>query len=136
MRVVDSFFCPIYCADNGNPNAPALIALMVLKEVEGLSNQKHFENCRFNLLVSSAIGLQNPDNPLPTESTYYLFRKSIANYAKGKNENIVEIVFARITKDQQRKLKLKEKTFAWKANCWAAILPGLAVTTTLQHYRE
>jgi hypothetical protein len=102
MRIDETIFQPLYCEDNGTPNAPVrvLVAMMVLKEAEGLSDQKIFENCRFNLLVRSAIGLHNADDPLPTESTYYLFRKRIQEYTKEKNENLFETVFAQITKDQ------------------------------------
>ena len=102
MRIDENIFRPLYCQDNGTPNAPVrvLVAMMVLKEAEGLSDQKIFENCRFNLLVRSAIGLYNADDPLPTESTYYLFRKRIQEYAKEENENLFETAFAQITKDQ------------------------------------
>jgi len=102
MRIDENIFRPLYCQDNGTPNASVrvLVAMMVLKEAEGLSDQKIFENCRFNLLVRSAIGLHNADDPVPTESTYYLFRKRIQEYAKEENENLFETAFAQITKDQ------------------------------------
>jgi len=102
MRINESIFSPLYCKDNGTPNASirVLIAMMVLKEAEGLSDQKIFENCRFNMLTRSAIGLLNADDPVPTESTYYLFRKHINDHAKAGNENLFEVVFADITKSQ------------------------------------
>lgn len=111
MRIDENIFRPLYCEDNGTPNAPVriLIAMMVLKEAEGLSDQKIFENCRFNLLVRSAIGLHNADDPLPTESTYYLFRKRIQDYAKQKNENLFETAFAQITKDQCAEFEVSGK---------------------------
>jgi len=111
MRIDENIFRPLYCADNGTPNAPVriLIAMMILKEAEGLSDQKIFEDCRFNLLVRSAIGLHNADDPLPTESTYYLFRKRIQEYAKKENENLFETVFAQITKDQCTEFEVSGK---------------------------
>jgi len=111
MRIDEDIFGPLYCQDNGTPNAPIriLVAMMVLKEAEGLSDQKIFENCRFNLLVRSAIGLHNADDPLPTESTYYLFRKRIAEYAKQENENLFETAFAQITKDQCTEFEVSGK---------------------------
>ena len=83
MRVDESFYSPLYCAYNGIQNAPVrvLIAMMVLKEAEGLIDQKLFENRRFNMLTRSAIGLLNADDSVPTESTYYLFRKRVNEYA-------------------------------------------------------
>ncbi len=111
MRIDENIFRPLYCQDNGTPNAPVrlLVAMMVLKEAEGLSDQKIFENCRFNLLVRSALGLHNADDPLPTESTYYLFRKRIAEYAKEENENLFETAFAQITKDQCAEFEVSGK---------------------------
>jgi len=102
MRIDENIFRPLYCSDNGTPNASVrlLVAMMILKEAEGLSDQKIFENCRFNMLVRSALGLHNADDPLPTESTYYLFRKRIVDYAKEKGENLFEIAFMQITKGQ------------------------------------
>lgn len=83
--------------------------MMVLKEAEGLSDQNIFENCRFNLLVRSAIGLHNADDPLPTESTYYLLRKPIQQYAKKNNENLFETAFSQITKDQCTEFEVSGK---------------------------
>lgn len=104
MRIDESLFSPLYCKDNGTPNSPirVLIAMMVLKEAEGLSDQKIFENCRFNMLTRSAIGLLNADDSVPTESTYYLFRKRVNEYATAKegNKNLFDVVFAQITKSQ------------------------------------
>ncbi len=111
LRIDENIFRPLYCEDNGTPNAPVrvLVAMMVLKEAEGLSDQKIFENCRFNLLVRSAIGLHNADDALPTESTYYLFRKRIVDYAKEKGENLIETAFAQITKGQCAEFEVSGK---------------------------
>jgi hypothetical protein len=111
MRIDENIFSPLYCQDNGTPNASVrvLVAMMVLKDAEGLSDEKIFENCRFNLLVRSAIGLHNADDPLPTESTYYLFRKRIAEYAKEESENLFETAFAQITKGQCAEFEVSGK---------------------------
>lgn len=101
-RIDENIFKPLYCSNNGTPNASlkVLVAMMVLKEAEGLSDEKLFENCRFNMLTRSAIGLFNADDALPTESTYYLFRKRIAEYAKQGHENLLEVVFKQVTGEQ------------------------------------
>lgn len=101
-QIDENSFKPLYCSDNGTPNAPirVLIAMMILKEAEGLSDQKLFENCRFNMLTRSAIGLVNADDVVPTESTYYLFRKRIVDYDKAGNENLLDVVFSQVTKKQ------------------------------------
>ncbi len=102
MRINEELFTPLYCLNNGSPNAPirVLVAMMILKEAQGLSDQKIYEDCRFNMLTRSALGLFNADDPVPTESTYYLFRKHVNDYAKAGNENLFELTFAEITKNQ------------------------------------
>jgi hypothetical protein len=101
-QIDENLFKPLYCSNNGTPNAPirVLIAMMILKEAEGLSDQKLFENCRFNMLTRSAIGLVNADDVVPSESTYYLFRKRIVDYEKAGNENLLNVVFSQVTKKQ------------------------------------
>jgi hypothetical protein len=102
LRIDESIFKPLYCSDNGTPNASVrvLISMMILKEAEGLSDQKLFENCRFNMLTRSAIGLVNANDPVPTDSTYYLFRKRIMDYANAGKGNLFDVVFAQVTKGQ------------------------------------
>ncbi|MBL0711185.1 MAG: transposase [Colwellia sp.] len=102
MRVNESLFNPLYCSNNGSPNASirVLIAMMILKEAQGLSDQKMYEECRFNMLTRSALGLINADDPVPTESTYYLFRKKINDYAKAGNGNLFKLCFTDMTKSQ------------------------------------
>lgn len=102
LKIDENLFKPLFCSDNGTPNASirVLVAMMILKEAEGTSDQKLFENCRFNMLTRSAIGLLNADDILPTESTYYLFRKKIAEHVHAGNKNLFDVAFAQITKNQ------------------------------------
>ena len=102
MRINESLFSELFCSNNGTPNASirVLVAMMVLKEAQGVSDEKLFEDCRFNILIRSALGLVNIDDELPVESTYYLFRKRIHDFEKAGNENLFEKAFAEITKNQ------------------------------------
>jgi hypothetical protein len=102
MRIDEGIFSPLYCNNNGTPTTHirTLVAMMILKEADRLSDSKLFESCRFNMLTRSALGLLNADDLVPTESTYYLFRKNIYDYANTGNENLFDTVFAQITKDQ------------------------------------
>ena len=102
LRIDESIFKPLYSNDNGTPNASVriLVSMMILKEAEGLSDQKLFENCRFNMLTRSAIGLLNANAPIPADSTYYLFRKRIVDHVNAGNANLLEVAFAQVTKGQ------------------------------------
>lgn len=102
MRINEDIFSPLYTFGTGSPNAPIriLIAMMVLKEAEGLSDQKLFEDCRFNILTRSAIGLLKMDDTVPAQSTYYLFRKQIDEYKKEQGKNLIDLAFTQLSKNQ------------------------------------
>jgi hypothetical protein len=102
MRINEGIFSPLFSDGQGRPNASirVLIGMMILKEADGLSDEKIFENCRYNLLYRSALGLINLNDNIPTESTYYLFRQKIAAYDKEKGKNLIEEVFTNTTKEQ------------------------------------
>jgi hypothetical protein len=101
-RIDEDLFRPLYCEDFGSPNAPIriLIGMMVLKEAQGWSDAQLFEHARFSLLVRSALGMLNIDDPTPAESTYYLLRRHIVDWEKKGNENLFEKIFAQVTKSQ------------------------------------
>ncbi len=101
-RIDENLFSILFSSDNGAPNAPirTLIGMMILKEGEGFSDQKLFENCHFNLLTRKALGLVNIDDPVPAASTYYLLRKRITEYHKETGIDLFEKTFQKITKGQ------------------------------------
>ena len=101
-RVDEKLFSGLYSSGKGSPNAPIriLIGMMVLKEGAGYSDKKLFEDCRFNLLTRKALGFVNIDDPIPVESTYYLFRKRISGYYTEKGIDLFETCFKNMTKKQ------------------------------------
>jgi hypothetical protein len=101
-RIDETLFTPLFSETNGAPNSSIriLVGMMILKEGEGCSDQKLFENARFNLLFRKALGLVNMDDSVPTESTYYLFRKNIGEYFKKTGIDLFEACFKQITKGQ------------------------------------
>jgi len=86
----------------GAPNASIrlLVGMMIIKEAFGWSDSQLFEQCQFNLLVRSALGLVNMNDPLPAESTYYLLRKRIYEYNRLTGEDLLEKTFVQITREQ------------------------------------
>src|SRR5215469_1386750 len=83
-RIDEELFRPLFDDGFGAPNASIRlrIGMMILKEAQGWSDSQLFEQCRFNLLVRSALGLRNIDDPIPAESTYYLLRQQIVSWEK------------------------------------------------------
>jgi hypothetical protein len=102
MRVDESIFSVLYAKDKGAPNAPirVLIGMMILKESQGWSDEQLLENCNFNILVRSALGLMSLEDAVPVASTYYLFRHKLAEYDKEHQEDLYKRCQAQITKSQ------------------------------------
>jgi len=101
-RIDEEMFRVLFREDFGAPNSPVrvLVAMMILKEGQGLSDAQLFEQVRFNLLVRSALGLLNIDESPPAESTYYKLRQRIVDWEKSTGENLLDKVFSQITKSQ------------------------------------
>ena len=112
MRIDESIFSVLFNDTTGAPNTPArtLVGMMILKESFGLSDSQLFEHCRFNLLVRSALGLFNINDPLPVESTYYLLHKRIYDHQKQNGEDLMGKVFAHITSGQIREFDVNGRS--------------------------
>jgi hypothetical protein len=102
MRVDESIFSVLYTEGNGAPNASirVLVGMMILKEGQGWSDEQLFENCQYNLLVRSALGLMSLEDAEPVPSTYYLFRRKLVEYAREHGEDLFKKCQAQITRDQ------------------------------------
>ncbi len=117
-RLDEQVYSVLFCQDNGRPNASmrVLVGMMILKEGNGWSDEQLFEECRFNIKVMMALGYMNLDEDIPTESTYYSFRKLLAVYNSEHGEDLVKKSFHQITKEQVksynvsgRKIRLDSK---------------------------
>jgi hypothetical protein len=105
-RIVDKIdeeaFQPLYSSIKGAPNSPikVLVGMNILKEGQGISDEKQFEQVRFDLLTRSALGLLKMGDPVPAESTYYLFRKRIVEYERETGINLLEVACRNLTRGQ------------------------------------
>jgi hypothetical protein len=101
-RIDEDLFQVLFDDAMGAPNASisVLVGMMALKEGFGWSDWQLFEQCRFNLLVRSALGLFNITDSVPTESTYYLFRKRLHEHARDQGVDLLQKTFATITQQQ------------------------------------
>lgn len=102
MRIDEDIFSVLFSSSKGAPNASIriLVGMMILKEGQGWSDEQLFENCTYNVLYRSALGLMNFDDTLPVASTYYLFRKNLAAYNKTHNTDLFKLCQNKITKSQ------------------------------------
>lgn len=101
-RIDENLFVPLYSTTNGAPNASVriLIGMMILKEANGYSDKKLYEDVRFNLLTRKSLGLVNMDDSVPAESTYYFLRQQISEYNTKNGIDLFEKCFKQITKGQ------------------------------------
>lgn len=111
LNIDESVFKPIYHAHMGAPNAPVnqLVAMMILKDGMGLSDEQLFEACRFHLLYRQALGCVNLSDRVPTESTYYKFRSDVEAYQREHQVDLFGKVFHKITSDQVIRFNLSGK---------------------------
>jgi len=102
QRIDETPFRVLYSSKMGAPNAPIslLISMMVIKEAYGWSDEQLFEQCRFNLLVRSALGLVNMTDELPVESTYYLLRNRLQKHFRLTGQDLFQETFDAVTSGQ------------------------------------
>lgn len=115
-KINEEIFKPLFTEGNedgkdGRPNASirAIIAMCVIKEGYGYSNEALFEICRFHLLYRRAIGLINMDEPCPSLETYYLLRKRICEYEESHGVNLFQECFKEITQKQIKAYQISGK---------------------------
>ena len=105
-RIPEERFSLLFDEANGRPNAPIrlLVAMLILKEGFGWSDEPLFEAIHFNLLVRRALGLLNLTDEVPVESTYYLFKQRLYGHQLDTGENLLHEVFQELTADQAKRL--------------------------------
>ena len=101
-NIDEEVFRPLYTERNfGCPtkHIRQLVAMNILKEGAGCSDEQLFENCQFNLLWRKALGLFNLDDECPSQASYYLFRGKICEHEKNSenHENLFEECFKKLT---------------------------------------
>lgn len=103
-KIDESIFSVLYFKDNGRPNSPirVLVAMMILKEGHGWSDEKLCEECRFNLMVMNALGLSNVHDEAPSLSTYYAFRAKLHEYTTDNGVDLMGQCFDGLTREQCR----------------------------------
>jgi hypothetical protein len=104
-RIPEARFAELFDKEGGCPNAPIrlLVAMLILKEGFGWSDEQLFEAIHFNLLVRRALGLLNLTDEVPVESTYYLFKQRLYCYQVETGVTLLQEVFQELTRDQAKR---------------------------------
>lgn len=108
-NIDEELFAPLYCEDNGRPNAPAniLVSAIILKEKYNWSYVELIEQVRNNLAIRTALGLFSLGTSPFNEQTIFNFMNRLHKYEKSNNINLFNEVFKSLTMRQLQKLKLK-----------------------------
>ena len=112
-QIDESVFRPLF--KEGNMGAPTasirqLVAMSILKEGFGCSDEDLIEKCDYDLLTRKALGLVRMEDEAPSLDTYYLLRRRICDYADATGENLMETCFSRLTGFQAAKFKISGKS--------------------------
>ena len=108
-RIDEESFRPLFEATTmGAPNASVriLVAMSILKEGFGCSDEDLFEKCEFDLLARKALGLEMLDDKLPSLDTYYLFGRRLTEYEQRTGINLMECCFEQVTGEQIKLFKI------------------------------
>ena len=112
-QIDEMVFMPLF--KKGNMGAPTasirqLVAMSILKEGFGCSDEDLVEKCDYNLLTRKALGLVRMEGEASFIDTYYLLRRRICEYADLTGENLMETCFSRLTKFQASKFRISGKS--------------------------
>lgn len=105
----ESPFKILFSEKMGAPNVSVrrIVSMMILKEAFGWSDLQLFERCRFDLRVRRAIGLDNLNDPVPGNSTYYLLRKRMHEHQLETDQDLMNEVFQSITYQQIQEFEVE-----------------------------
>ena len=98
-RIGEGTFSVLFDNANGAPNASVcrLVAMMLLKEGFGCSDEQLFEKCEFDLLARRALGLDGFEEDIPCAATYYNFRAALVKYQEDSDVDLLGRWFEQVT---------------------------------------
>lgn len=101
-RIDEGTFSVLFDSANGAPNASVcrLVAMMLLKEGFGCSDEQLFEKCEFDLLARRALGLDGFEEEIPCAATYYNFRAALVRYQEDNGVDLLGRCFEQVTGSQ------------------------------------
>ncbi|MCK5853412.1 transposase [bacterium] len=108
----ENIFSPLYCSDNGRPNAPVntIFAALVLKNRNGWSYSELIKELKFNLAARYAVGIFDFREIPFNEATIFNFLNRVKDYNEQNETDLFSKMFDSITKKQVRKLRINTDT--------------------------
>ena len=114
-KIDEEVFSPLFTSGSGRTGAPnasvrQLVALSILKEGFGCSDEDLFEKCEFDLLTRKALGLVQLGDKVVSLDTWYLFRRRICLHEELHGVNLMELCFRQVTGEQAGEFNISGKT--------------------------
>lgn len=105
---IDESIYSVLYAGTGRPNSPVrlMVAMLILKEGQGWSDEQLFNESLFDLRIMRALGLTNLDDEVPAESTYYDFQARLHRHKTSQGLDLLEQTFQQLTKGQLHRFKI------------------------------
>lgn len=115
-NIDEELFRPLFAdgrddGKDGRPNAPirVLVGMSILKEGCGCSDETLFENCCFNMLWRSALGLFTLQERCPSIDSYYMLRRRMVKYQEDTGIDLFDKCFKGITRKQALEYRISGK---------------------------
>ena len=115
-KIDEEIFRPLFAEDredkkDGRPNAPIriLIAMNILKEGSGCSDEALFETCCFNMLYRRALGMITLEEQCPSIDSYYKLRRRMTEYEEKTGIDLFDKCFKGITRKQALEYRISGK---------------------------
>lgn len=115
-NIDEEVFRPLFAKEredkkDGRPTTSIriLIAMSILKEGCGCSDDALYENCRFNILYRRALGMVSLGEQCPSIDSYYTLRRRIARYEEETGVDLFEKCFKGITRKQALEYRISGK---------------------------
>jgi Transposase DDE domain/Transposase domain (DUF772) len=108
-NIDEDMFSPLYCNDNGRPNAPinVLVGAIILKEKRNWTYKQLIKEVEYNLAARTALGLFSLDDMPFNEATNFNFLNRLRAYEYKHHVSLFNEVFNSLTKQQIEDLKIK-----------------------------
>ena len=115
-NIDEEIFRPLFTEErhdkkDGRPNAPIriFVAMSILKEGSGCSDETLFENCCFNMLYRCALGMVTLKEQCPSIDSYYKLRRRMAEYEEKTGIDLFDKCFKGITRKQALEYRISGK---------------------------
>ena len=115
-NIDEEIFRPLFAEEredkkDGRPNAPIriLIAMSILKEGSGCSDEALFENCCYNMLYRRALGMVTLEEQCPSIDSYYMLRRRMTKYEEETGIDLFDKCFKGITRKQALEYRISGK---------------------------